>query len=243
MSNRIVSIIVAVLNEENVLSNLLDSICKQTWTDIELIIMDGGSKDGTVALIQSRENEIDYWCSQPDSGVYQAWNRALEHATGEYLCFLGADDEWANGDSLRNMMSLTTDRPDLVSSRFRIERGNSTDSLEAGSPWSWTALRETMNLSHHGLLHRSELFKKYGKFNESFKIAGDYEFLLRCGSGVKTQFLDEVTVRAGASGISIVRPFDSLRERYRAQRIHKTISLLGQLCFSSENMAGIKSDG
>lgn len=240
MSNRTVSIIVAVLNEERVLSNLLDSICKQTWPNIEVIVMDGGSQDGTIDLIQSRAEEIDYWCSQPDSGVYQAWNRALEHATGEYLCFMGADDEWINPDSLRNLMLLTTEQPDIVCSKLRIDLGNSTDFIEAGSAWSWTALCETMNLSHHGLLHKSELFKEYGKFDESFRIAGDYEFLLRCGNGIKALFYDQVTVKAGASGISIVRPFDSLRERYRAQRIHKTISWYRSMMLFFREYGGIQ---
>ena len=240
MSNRTVSIIVAVLNEENTLSNLLDSICKQTWTDIELIIMDGGSKDGTVALIQSRENEVDYWCSQPDSGLYQAWNRALEHATGEYLCFLGADDEWISEISLRDLMSLTTELPDNVCSRSRMDWESSSGFLEAGSPWSWASLRETMNLSHHGLLHKRELFEEHGEFDESFQIAGDYEFLLRCGSSIQALFLDQVTVSAGASGISIVRPFVSLRERYRAQRIHHSISRYRSIMLFFREYGGIQ---
>jgi len=90
------------------------------------------------------------------------------------------------------------------------------------------------------LLHKRELFEKHGEFDESFQIAGDYEFLLRCGSGIKALFLDQVTVRAGASGISIVRPFDSLRERYRAQRIHRTISKYRSIMLFFREYGGIQ---
>ncbi len=190
--------------------------------------MDGASADGTVELIKSREAELDYWCSQPDSGVYQAWNRALKHATGDYVCFLGADDRWAGPRSLEQLMSLTSKKPDIVCSKCRVEWPGEHARV-IGAPWAWATLCKGMNLSHHGLLHKSDLFKVHGGFDESFKIAGDYEFLVRCGSGIDAVFHDRVTIIAGGSGVSFRRPFDSLRERYRVQRMHRTTTLTGAI--------------
>jgi len=219
-----VTIIVAVLNEKDTLSHLLDSIKKQVWSQIEVIIMDGGSVDGTVELIKAREQDITYWSSGDDSGIYHAWNRALSRASGDYLCFLGADDLWANPDSLLQLMTLTGRQPDLVASRFKMHSGTPDQFIESGSNWSWAGICQTMNLSHRGLLHHHRLFSKFGKFDETYKIAGDYEFLLRCGNDLCAEYYDEVTVIAGSSGISMTKPFESLWERYRAQRTHKSIS-------------------
>ena len=82
-----VSIIIATFNASATLARCLNSIVNQNTRNWELIVIDGASTDGTVDLIESFSNSIAYWQSQSDSGIYDAWNRGLDKATGKYICF------------------------------------------------------------------------------------------------------------------------------------------------------------
>ena len=88
----LISVVTAVFNCKSTLQQCLDSVAQQTYAHIELIVIDGGSTDGTVELIQANAQRIAYWISEPDRGIYNAWNKALAKATGDWICFLGTDD-------------------------------------------------------------------------------------------------------------------------------------------------------
>ena len=90
-----VSIIISVLNGAKTLQSCLDSIALQDYNDIELVVVDGGSSDGTIQILGKNEDIITSWLSEPDSGNYDAWNKGLEIVTGEYICFIGCDDCFA----------------------------------------------------------------------------------------------------------------------------------------------------
>jgi glycosyltransferase involved in cell wall biosynthesis len=87
-----VTIITSVFNAVNDLSTTIDSVLCQTYTNIEYIIIDAGSEDGTVDVLREYENKISYWISEHDNGIYDAWNKALKKATGDWILFLGAGD-------------------------------------------------------------------------------------------------------------------------------------------------------
>jgi len=86
------SIIIATYNSANTLAEAIQSVLQQTLKDFELIIIDGKSSDGTLEIIKSYEKEITYWISEKDKGVYDAWNKGIKIAKGEWICFLGSDD-------------------------------------------------------------------------------------------------------------------------------------------------------
>src|SRR5688572_6921120 len=88
------SIIIATWQASSTLERCLRSIVEQDFTEWELLIADGASTDGTIDLIKEHERHIAWWQSRKDSGIYDAWNHALEEARGEYVTFLGADDAW-----------------------------------------------------------------------------------------------------------------------------------------------------
>jgi glycosyltransferase involved in cell wall biosynthesis len=93
MSNKpLITIIIAVYNGAKTLQQCIDSVAQQTYPNKELIIIDGGSKDGTVDLLKTNHGKIGYWVSEPDYGIYHAWNKGLAQANGDWICFLGADD-------------------------------------------------------------------------------------------------------------------------------------------------------
>src|SRR5579875_2525303 len=99
-----ITVIVAVLNGAQTLPRLMDSFTSQTYPFKEMIVLDGGSTDGSVEILHRRSEEIVYWETEPDRGLYHAWNKGLQRATGEWLCFLGADDRFWQEDVLERLV-------------------------------------------------------------------------------------------------------------------------------------------
>ena len=86
------TVVVATYNNKSTVQQCIDSVAQQTYPHKELIIIDGGSHDGTVDLLKASEQKVAHWISELDRGIYHSWNKALLKATGEWICFLGADD-------------------------------------------------------------------------------------------------------------------------------------------------------
>ena len=93
-----ISIVIAVRNAAPTLQKALDSVFEQTYEATQLIVIDGASTDGTQAILERNAPRITYWESKPDRGISHAWNKALSRASGEWVCFLGADDRFAEPD-------------------------------------------------------------------------------------------------------------------------------------------------
>jgi glycosyltransferase involved in cell wall biosynthesis len=222
------SVVVGVRNAAPVLQRCLDSVFAQTHPNVEVVVIDGASTDGTVQVIERNAGGIAFWLSEPDRGVYSAWNKALDRATGEWLLFLGADDQLAGRDVLAHMAPhlaaaagicrVVYGTVDVVDADDRVMR-------TTGSPWPEIqgAFRERMAIAHQGTFHHRDLFRARGPFDERFRIAGDYELLLREVLERPPLFVPGVTVvRMGAGGLSDRQSTRAtiLRERYRARRMH-----------------------
>jgi glycosyltransferase involved in cell wall biosynthesis len=190
------------------------SITSQQFTNWELLIADGGSTDGTVDLIKTHEHIIAWWHSGKDAGIYDAWNQALVHATGEYVCFLGADDAWASEVALATLFAAMGDgRYDLVTSRGLMTDPSTDRAIEFGSAWDFERVGRWMVVCHPGLLHRRSLFERFGLFDTRYRIAGDLEFLLRMPDDLITLHVDTITVVIEAAGISRKNVLVRLREQ------------------------------
>lgn len=100
-----VTVITVVYNDVVSLRETIDSVFSQSWGNLEYIIIDGGSSDGTVDIIKAYSDRLSYWCSEPDRGVYDAMNKGIGHATGEWICFLNSGDVFSEADSLELMMA------------------------------------------------------------------------------------------------------------------------------------------
>jgi glycosyltransferase involved in cell wall biosynthesis len=212
------SIVVATYNAVQTLERCLQSIFGQTFRDWELLIVDGASADGTVDVIHRHSNRIRYWRSQPDAGIYDAWNHAIATASGEFICFLGADDTWHTPDTLQRVFDSIGDRPfDFVSGRGRLVDCNGMFIEEFGHAWDYRKVARRMTVCHPGALHRRDLFERFGVFDTSYRISADYEFLLRLPSSLRTLFIDHPLVDVADGGVSRERRWLMLRERYRAQ--------------------------
>lgn len=228
MSGPKVSIITAVFNGAATLERCLDSVAAQTYANRELIVLDGGSTDGAVEILEAHDGDIAFWESQPDRGIYHAWNKGLGRATGDWICFLGADDRFWRPESLEKLVQSVppaTDGPRVVYGRAAVLSPGGEVLRYEGRPWEQVRrdLAWSLPIPHPGMLHRRDLFETRGTFDESFKIVGDYELLLReLKTGAALFAPDVVTVAFQHGGQSNSPKFMGamLREIARARRRH-----------------------
>lgn len=225
----LISVVVATFNAVKTLGACLDSVAGQTYPHKELIVIDGGSSDGTVEILKANADKITYWVSEPDRGLYHAWNKALLRARGEWICFLGADDHFWDEPVLTRMAGeLAKLPPDIrvAYGQIMLLNGRGEPLYAVGEPWERLKQRflTSMCIPHPGMMHHRSLFEQHGGFDESFRIAGDYEFLLRELRTADAAFIPNlvtVGMRQGEGKSS--HPASTLRllhETRRAQRMH-----------------------
>lgn len=210
-----ITVIVAVYNGVSTLKQCLDSIVNQSYKSVQLIVIDGGSTDGSVDIIREMSGDIYYWISEPDKGIYNAWNKGLAKATGDWVCFIGSDDYFVNVKVLENMALALMQVPLVINVVYGkiVLLGYQDEVLyEFGEPWGRVAskFKKTMCLPHPGLMHRRTAFLQYGEFDESFKIAADYDMLLRFLRDGVAQFVPNLTVVAMRQGGASSNPANTL---------------------------------
>lgn len=225
----LISVIVAVYNGIATLQQCIDSVASQSFRDFELIIIDGGSTDGTVDLLKANASKLGYWISEPDKGIYNAWNKALRHASGKWICFLGADDYLWSNDALARMAAALKTLPNetqIAYGQVMLLGLDDAPLYTVGEPYDLRSGRrvDVMGLPPHpGLMHRRTVFEERGGFDESFRIAGDTELLLRELQRSAPCFVPEAIVAGMRQGGISSKPSNvlkSLQELRRIQRKH-----------------------
>lgn len=199
----LVTIITSTYNAAAHLPNVIKSVREQTYANLEWIVVDGASKDRSIDILRENEDVIDHWIAEPDQGIYDAWNKGLLLAHGDWVCFLGADDQLFP-DAIESMVNVAGESPeplDLVSGKVQLcSRGVPRRTI--GKPWTWGRFRKYMSVAHVGSMHNMAYFKRYGGFDVGFRIAGDYELLLRAGPRLKAGFVDKVLAKMEVGGVS-----------------------------------------
>ncbi len=198
-----ITIVTASYNCENFIEESICSVLDQTYPKTQYIIIDGGSTDGTVGILERYRSSIDVVVSERDEGIYDAWNKAIRLAKGDWICFIGADDFFSRNTVLEEVAAqlITAEEKGLRYAYGRVNLINpgSKESIELlGDDWNVVAkgIRKNMCLAHCGSFHHKSLFEDHGHFDSKFKIAGDYEFLLRefSDAGRKGFFMGDLTV-------------------------------------------------
>ena len=247
-SKPLISVIVAVYNGAKTLQRCIDSVSDQTYPNKELIIIDGGSTDGTVEIIKSNQDKITYWQSEPDNGIYHAWNKALGHASGDWICFLGSDDYLWKKSVLEEMVPymIKAESKDIRMVYGQVARVTEDDEIGCVDGFSWEYTWRSIiidgicTFTHQGMFHHRSLFELYGRFDESFKIAGDYELLIRAfKEGGDAYFVDELIVAGMQTGgittncITLVKETAKARQnnRLRVITIPWLISYVWAICY------------
>lgn len=217
MTNR-VSLVIAVLNAADTLEACLQSILDQRHVDKEILVLDGESGDGTVEILKRWTDRLDYWVSEPDSGIYNAWNKGVRHASGDWICFLGADDRFAGSESLAQLVALgEREGAEFVSGRGRLVDAAGRHIKTFGGPWLPEKAGWGHAICHPGSLHKASLFQRFGPFSEQYRISADYEFMLRWDDSVRVVYSEEPVVLVGDAGICRKQKMLSIRETARIQ--------------------------
>ncbi len=182
----IITIITSTYNVVQDLHWTIDSIKKQTYPNTQWIIADGASTDGTIAILEANNELIDYWLSEPDTGIYEAWNKALEHVKGDWVQFIGAGDELYENSTLEKVAPyLKSAYPnyELVYGQvMHISEKGRKKLYVSGEPWEnykgkWEGNRPKLP-PHPAVFHHKNIFIKQ-KFNTRLKIVSDSDFLLK----------------------------------------------------------------
>lgn len=203
-----ISIVTVAFNAVSTIADTLESVAAQTHPDVEHIVVDGASTDGTLAIVEHYVKHVAHLISEPDTGIYDAMNKGLGLATGEIIGFLNADDVYADNGVLGRVSAIMAkDRLDAVfgdaefvsparpnqplrrynSERFRPER----------IAWGWMP-------AHPALFLKRSVYDRFGKFRTDYRIAGDFELVARIfrGGTLTYQHVPEVWVRMRTGGIS-----------------------------------------
>jgi glycosyltransferase involved in cell wall biosynthesis len=222
-----ISVIVAVRNGAKTIQRCIHSFSRQTYPLKELVVMDGASTDGTVALLSENAAAITYWESQKDIGLCHAWNKALAHAKGEWICFLGADDFFWDDlvlERVAEKVSAVYPRHRVAYGRIYSVKENGEILERVGVPWKKArkSFYQVMALPHQGVFHHRTLFEDHGGFDETFRVAGDYEFLLRELKDNDAWFFDDLVIAGmqrggltgrGEQGLFLLREIERARKK------------------------------
>lgn len=215
-----VSIITVVYNGAEHIRDCLESVLNQTYPEIEYIVVDGKSSDGTVDIVRSYGAKVAQFVSEPDKGLYDAMNKGIRLATGDVIGLLNADDFYRHDRVIEHMVATfeRTGSDAVYGDMLYVDRYNpqklkrywrSGWYTEGAFLWGWMP-------GHLSFFARRWLYEQYGLFRLDMKSAADYELMLRFihKHGAKLGYMNEVTIVMRAGGISN----SSLENRLRANR-------------------------
>ena len=210
MSNNKYSIITVCLNAITQISRTAESLKQQNYDNFEWIVIDGGSDDGTLNVLGEYKYLISVLVSETDNGIYDAMNKGIKHAEGEYLIFINAGDSFFDKNTLTRINFSS--KSDLIVGNLLFMDSNTIkkppDNLDR-----FYMLKNT--LPHQATFFHRRVFENYGNFDTSYRIAGDYEFFARMvNSGEPSYcFHPEIIAKFAGGGISSDPKYRNLRKR------------------------------
>jgi glycosyltransferase involved in cell wall biosynthesis len=203
-----ISVITVCYNSARTLERSLLSVAEQDWSAIEHIVIDGASTDGTREILERFRSRLAYLVSEPDNGIYDAMNKGLAHASGDIVCFLNADDQYASASVLSVVASeMQENKLDALmgdvgffhenNSTRMVRRYRSERFRPARLAWGWMP-------AHPALFLRKEVVQRIGRFKTDYRIAGDFEFIVRAfhGHALRYRHIPDVLVHMQTGGVS-----------------------------------------
>ncbi|MEO7211603.1 glycosyltransferase family 2 protein [Mucilaginibacter sp.] len=207
-----ISVVIVTFNAAHVLQACLDSIYKQAYPNLEIIIKDGSSTDGTLSIIKANADKITAWNSEPDKGIYDAMNIALGYATGDWIYFIGADDELYEDFSA--LAKQLKDDAGIYYGRVLIKGKPTPGPVDA-----YKHAKDT--ICHQAIIYPASVFKKY-RFNTRYKIAADHVLNMQCwgDENYTFKFEDVLVANFNDTGVSMTRA-DAAFDRDKGRLILK----------------------
>lgn len=178
-----ISIVTVCFNSGQTIAKTLKSIGNQTYQNLELIVVDGGSTDNTIEVVESFEKTVDVFVSEPDEGIYDALNKGVRLASGDIIAILHSNDFFTSTTVLEKVAENFKIIPDLevLLSSINVVADNDNEILrkytaKGFKPWM---LSFGIMPPHPGSFFRSDVYKRVGLFNTTYRIAGDFDFFVR----------------------------------------------------------------
>ena len=192
----LITVVTVVYNGEQFLEETILSVINQTYDNVEYIIIDGGSTDGTLDIIKKYEHAIDYWVSEKDKGIYDAMNKGIDLATGEWINFMNAGDQFCDGAVLGIASNLSS--KELVY-KFLVQTEYNEIPIERAD--IWYLCRRMLN--HQGLVYSRLALNN--KFDPNLKIAGDFKHLLEFNLWKNVIYVDILIAKYHGDGLAARR--------------------------------------
>jgi glycosyltransferase involved in cell wall biosynthesis len=214
----LITIITVVFNGEKYLEETIQSVINQSYDNVEYIIIDGGSTDGTFDIIKKYENKIDYWVSEKDRGIGDAFNKGLMLSSGDWLGIINSDD-WYESDIFSAVSKL------INCCQYDVIHGNVRYWLDEKNSYvfssSYKHMTQFMSIKHASVFVKKKIYQRFGNFSINYRIAMDYELLLRfIKNNVVFYNSNKVVANFRGGGISEKNAVNGLKEVYRAQEFH-----------------------
>ncbi len=213
----LVTIITVVKNDARNLEKTMRSILEQTYDNLEFIVVDGGSSDSTLDLIRAHTDMIDIWISEPDNGIYDAMNKGINMASGDWINFMNAGDFFYEKDVVKKTFLKDYGDADFIYGHTFFLSGDFKGVVKA---WDFSILWKTMIFTHQSLFTRREVLKQY-KFDTRFKICADYNIIFNSYMKGMTFFNADIVIAAFDPGISDLSRSQMAFEKWKVVRKHR----------------------
>jgi glycosyltransferase involved in cell wall biosynthesis len=204
-----ISIITVTLNCASVINDCLSSVSSQKYDDIEHIIVDGGSTDGTLTLLKSRRNHLAALISEIDEGIYYAMNKGIKIATGDIIGFLNSDDFYIDDNVLSRVASVFINNPSLDACYADLIYVDPIDTTKIIRYWKSGNFKSGLFSKgwcppHPTFFVRNSVYKRFGKFNLNYNISSDREFMMRLLEihKINVCYISELWVKMRIGGLS-----------------------------------------
>jgi len=222
MTIPLVAVVTVVYNGAKHLEQAIESVTNQTYHNIEYIIIDGGSTDGTPDIIKQYENHIAYWVSETDNGIYDAMNKGIKKASGEFIGMLNADD-WYEPEVIEKVANKIDSLEGEVEGRvIYCDSYNYDEELSTGFKTKQTSEMKYwkgMTISHQAMFIHRSIYDRLGLYNLDYRFAADYEFFLRMiKAGIRFEKLDFHGINFRMGGASTTYMNRSISEVSRITR-------------------------
>jgi glycosyltransferase involved in cell wall biosynthesis len=232
-----ISIITVSYNSELTIRDTILSVLAQTHPDIEYIIVDGASTDGTLAIIEEYRTKITRVISEPDNGIYDAMNKGIREATGDFVGILNSDDFLADQDTIKDLVSFLQENPSLDCSYADVvyvqrENPEKITRFYSSKNFSPRKVRIGIMIPHAGFYAKRELFERFGYFKLGYRVAADFELMARfMKNGAIFGRYPQVMVKMRNGGISSNGFFWRIHQNFEIVRACKENGIYTNIVF------------
>lgn len=222
-----VSIVTAVLNNKKYISEAIESVVNQDYKQLEHIIIDGGSTDGTLEVIKKYKNKQTKLITEKDKGLYDAMNKGIKLATGDIVGILNSDDIFFNNKVVSKVVDVFKNKnvDSIYSDLLYVDSNNTNKIIRRwiSSQYSHGAFKKGWHPPHPTFYVKREIYEKYGYIDDSFNVSADFELMLRFLEKyrISTFYIHEPFVKMRIGGVSNRNLFNILKGNINCYRAFK----------------------